>query len=113
MGVYEMLKSLFEEKAAKIEELKDEFAGFEKVFQIAVTDGEPCYIEVKEGTFNVVKGQHENPSLVLTADSAVWEQILKGELDSVAAYMSGQLRIEGSLEDAMKLKSVLDRIATE
>jgi len=113
MSVYEMLKSIFEEKAAKIEELKDELAGFEKVFQISVTDGEPCYIELKEGKFNVVKGQHENPSLVLTADSAVWEQILKGELDSVAAYMSGQLRIEGSLEDAMKLKTILDKVVSE
>jgi len=68
---------------------------------------------LKEGQFNVVKGQHENPSLVLTADSAVWEQILKGELDSVAAYMSGQLRIEGSLEDAMKLKTILDKVVSE
>lgn len=113
MSIYELLKELFEEKAAKIEELKSELEGFEKVFQIMVTDGEPCYVEIKEGTFSVAKGQHENPSLVLTADSAVWEQILKGELDSVAAYMSGQLRIEGPLEDAMKLKTILDRVAGE
>jgi len=113
MSIYELLKELFEEKAAKMEELKSELEGFEKVFQIMVTDGEPCYVEVKEGTFNVAKGQHENPSLVLTADSAVWEQILKGELDSVAAYMSGQLRIEGPLEDAMKLKTILDKVASE
>ena len=43
----------------------------------------------------------------ITADSATFQELLAGDLDPTAAFMSGRLSIEGDMGLAMRLASVL------
>lgn len=49
----------------------------------------------------------EPADVTLTADADTFRAILAGDLNPTAAFMSGQLRIEGDMGTAMRLGSVL------
>lgn len=45
--------------------------------------------------------------VVLSAKDAVFRAILAGEQNPVMAYMSGKLRVEGNVQRALKVSSIL------
>lgn len=45
--------------------------------------------------------------VVITAEQAVFEELLAGELNPTTAYMTGKLKIQGDMGVAMKLASAL------
>lgn len=49
----------------------------------------------------------EEADVTMTADSDTFQDILAGELNPTAAFMSGKLKIDGDMGTAMKLGSVL------
>lgn len=111
MSVFEKVKA-FAEKANSMEEVKSELSDWEIVFQIEVSDGEPCYMQVKDGKITAVEGKHENPDVTLTADSETWGKLLSGELDATEAYMAGQLQVEGDISEALRLKGIMDTVGS-
>lgn len=42
-----------------------------------------------------------------------WRKLAAGELDPMAAFMTGKLRIDGDMSDAMQLGSVLSKLRAE
>ena len=68
---------------------------------------------VLEGAGNIVidgNGAREGDDtadVTLTAAADVFEQILAGELNPTAAFMSGQLAVDGDMGAAMRLGSLL------
>ena len=42
-----------------------------------------------------------------------WRQLAAGELDPMTAFMTGRLRIEGDMGNAMQLAGVLSRLRAE
>lgn len=49
----------------------------------------------------------DEADVTLSADADTFEQILSGDLNPTAAFMSGKLTIDGDMGVAMKLASVL------
>lgn len=49
----------------------------------------------------------EEADVTLTADAEVFAAILSGEMGATGAYMSGKLKIDGSLPAAMRLGAAL------
>ncbi|MHA1594056.1 MAG: SCP2 sterol-binding domain-containing protein [Candidatus Baldrarchaeia archaeon] len=109
MSIAEMTAKLFQEKKDAI---KDDIAGLEKVFQIKFEDKpeENYYIQISGGEVKVEKGEHSNPDVTFIATMEVFMKIVSGELDGTAAYMSGQLKIEGSLPDAITFGNILQKL---
>lgn len=68
-----------------------------------VIDGEGA-IRIDEGGVSADDG---NADCTLTASADTFRALLDGELNPTAAFMSGQLRIEGDMGLAMKLGSLL------
>lgn len=68
---------------------------------------------VLEGAGNIVidgEGAHEGDDtadVTLTATADVFEQILAGDLNPTAAFMSGKLSVDGDMGAAMRLGSLL------
>lgn len=68
---------------------------------------------VLEGAGNIVidgNGAREGDDaadVTMTATAEVFEQILAGDLNPTAAFMSGKLSIDGDMGQAMKLGGVL------
>lgn len=49
----------------------------------------------------------EATDVTMTADPDTFRQVLDGDLDPTAAFMSGRLKVDGDMGEAMKLAQVL------
>lgn len=54
-----------------------------------------------------VRAGDETADVTMTADTDTFRSILDGDLDPTAAFMSGQLKVDGDMGVAMKLGSAL------
>ncbi len=87
--------------AALNEKMQGGFDGTAKF----VIEGEGAIMIDSEG----VRAADEDAEaeVTLTAAADVFQAILSGETNPTAAFMSGQLRVDGDMGQAMKLGSVL------
>ncbi len=85
--------------------LPEKAPGLDAVIQFKFTGAEAgnWYAEIKNDKVNVVQGEHASPKMTLTADSSDYVKIFTGELDGMAAFMQGKLKLAGDLNLAMKL----------
>ncbi|NVM44567.1 MAG: SCP2 sterol-binding domain-containing protein [Candidatus Lokiarchaeota archaeon] len=99
LKLFEFVKQLAEENEDLKEELEDMDA---TLVQIAVTDINYKYwVKMGEGTVEYGEGEGEDPSVTMSATAATWAGMSSGEIDSTSAYMSGDLVIDGNLQDAI------------
>jgi len=74
-------------------------------------DGTAKFVIEDEGAILIdadgVRAGDEKADVTLTAGADVFEQILGGDLDPTAAFMSGKLSVDGDMGLAMKLGSLL------
>ena len=96
---YEYVKQLAEEN----EELKEELEDIDTtVIQMVITDFDYKYwLKFGEGKVEYGEGEGEDPSVTMSATGATWAGMSSGEIDGTSAYMSGDLAIEGNLQDAI------------
>ncbi|MHA1373548.1 MAG: SCP2 sterol-binding domain-containing protein [Promethearchaeota archaeon] len=93
LKMYEFVKQV----AAEDEDLKEELEDMDETkVQMIVTDANYKYY--------VVLG---DPGVTMSANGATWAGLGSGELDSTSAYMSGDLVIEGNLQDAIAYGEIL------
>ncbi len=80
--------------------------------EVAITgEGEGVfYIEAKDGKINVEPYSYNDRDVRLTADAKNFLSIAKGELDPVKAFMTGKLKVDGSIDKALEFKSVVEEI---
>jgi len=105
LKTYEFVKQLAEEN----EELKEELEDIDiMVVQLVITDVNYKYwVKIGEGKLDYGEGEGEDPSVTMSATGATWAGLTSGEIDSTSAYMSGDLVIEGNLQDAIAYGEVL------
>lgn len=74
-------------------------------------DGVALFVIPGEGSIVVdsagVRAGEAEADVTLTATAEVFEQLLAGELNPTAAFMTGKLAIEGSMGMAMKVGAAL------
>jgi putative sterol carrier protein len=99
LKLFEFVKQLAEENEDLKEELEDIDA---TVVQLVVTDINYKYwVKMGDGTVDYGEGEAEDPSVTMSATGATWTGMSSGEIDSTSAYMSGDLVIDGNLQDAI------------
>jgi len=99
LKMYEFIKQL----AAENEELKEELEDMDKmIVQMEVTDVDFKYwVSFGEGEVDYGEGVSDDATVTMKAAQATWTGLSSGEIDSTSAYMSGDLVIEGNLQDAI------------
>ncbi|MCS7106672.1 MAG: SCP2 sterol-binding domain-containing protein [Acidilobaceae archaeon] len=94
---------LFQRAVQKVPEART----WNKVYQFNV-EGQMFYIEIKGGAASVKQGSHPSPIATLSMSRETLSKILRGELDAMKAFMSGQLKITGNVFDTVNLKKIID-----
>lgn len=85
-----------------IEALSRKLASFDDTAKFVIAD-EGAIMVGPDG----VRAGDEDADVTMTADRDTFEGILNGEVNPTMAYMTGRLKIDGSLGIAMKLASAL------
>jgi len=85
--------------------LSEKAPGLDAAIQFKFTGAEAgdWYAEIKDGKCSTAQGVHPSPKMTLTADSADYVKIFTGEIDGMAAFMQGKIKLAGDLNLAMKL----------
>lgn len=103
--VREKLYEIYEKAKSK---MGDEMASWNKTFQFNIEGGEPFYITFSGGEMKVEPGVHQSPTATLSMEKEVLEQILKGELDAMAAFIRGKMKITGNVIETTSLRKMLE-----
>lgn len=80
-------------------------------FQFNIEDqeaGGAFYVEVKNGELFVEPYEYYDRDAIFICSPEVLRDIAEGRLDPIAAFTDQKLRVEGSLEKALRLKEIID-----
>ena len=110
----EALKQL----AAENEDIKEEVEDMDTmVIQFEWTDvGYKYWLKAGEGEVDYGEGEADDPTATMKATSTTWAGMGRGEIDGTSAYMSGDLQIDGQLQDAIaygELNSMVGEVLSE
>ncbi len=97
------------ENAQKSEAVTKEIATMSKVFQFNVSDEEPYYVAIDNGTVSLKDGKSESPTATISATSEVLSNMFEGKLNPMQAFMSGKLKVSGDVFSAQKLTGLIDK----
>lgn len=79
----------------------------EAVIQYEIS--KPMYHVIKDGKMEVHEGRAENPSITLKISDEHLVKIVKGEMNGLGAFMSGQIQLEGDMTLAQRLVGFVDQ----
>lgn len=68
----------------------------------------PVHAIIRNGRCSVADGTAAAPDVTVTMDDDDLVALLKGELNGMAAYMTGRLQVDGDLFLAQRLPSLFD-----
>lgn len=110
LKLFEFMKQLGKEN----EEFKEELEDIDTVIaQMEVNDVDFKYwVKFGEGAVEYGEGVNDDATVTMKATQATWTGLSAGEIDSTSAYMSGDLVIEGNLQDAIAFGEI-QGLATE
>ena len=93
---------VFKQLAAEDEDLKEEVEDADLCMQFVITDRDnKFWIAARDGVISYGDGDGPDVSVTMKAAFETMSGILSQEVDATSAYMSGDLVIEGNLQDAM------------
>jgi putative sterol carrier protein len=101
---------LFAQICNESSEIKDEVDGFNRKFQFKLEGTEDVWMKITDAQFELGDGQVEDPDIVLTMHSRTAAGIFTGEIDATSAYMSGDLKVQGPLPDAVKFRTITELV---
>ena len=99
--------------AGETQDVQDEVDGWDRRIQFRFDGTEDAWITVAGGVFGHGAGALESADLVLSIAAGPASQLFSGDRDAKAAYMAGQLKIEGAIPDALKLQDILTIVNEE
>lgn len=67
------------------------------------------YVEVKDGTIHVEPYEYYDRDVIFTCKAETLQKIAEGKLDPILAVTLQKLKVEGSIEKALKLKDILTK----
>ena len=110
--------TLFCEMGNEVEELQEEVEDWDRRvnFELAGTNAHCAnayWLIIEEGQFSTGEGSLDDADLVLKLDAVNAAQIFAGDMDAKAAYMSGALKVEGELPDAVKMQTLIEIVGEE
>ena len=105
--------TLFCEMGNDVEELQEEVEGWDRRINFVLEGTNSHWITIEDGRFATGEGILDDANLVLKLDAVNAAQVFAGDMDAKAAYMSGALKVEGELPDAVKMQTLIEIVGEE
>ncbi len=86
----------------------DKAEGVNAIFQFNLTgdNGGKYWIKVADKQMEVHQGEHENPTMILTATADDYIAVVNGDLNPMMAFMQGKIKVKGEMALALKLQTM-------
>jgi putative sterol carrier protein len=97
---------IFREMPNQFDASKAKNANFSIQFDLSGDDGGQWYVKIADGTCDTGKGTIEDPKATIRMDATDYVKMTSGELNPMAAFMSGKVKVEGDLSSVMQLQSL-------
>lgn len=100
---FDGFKKRFE--GADVSDIKEHLA-----FQFNIDDaqaGGAFYVEVKDGKLNIEPYEYYDRDAAFTCTPETLDKIISGKTDPVAAFTMQKLKVDGSIEKALRLKDIV------
>ncbi len=81
-------------------------AGWTCTIEMDIQGDQKYHIAIKDQKIDWGEGAADKADLVITISKDDWMAITNGQLNAVAAFMSGKLKSQGDMSHLMKLQSV-------
>lgn len=94
-------------EGADVSDITDHLA-----YQFNIEDdqvGGAFYVEVKEGQLHIEPYEYYDRDVAFTCKPDVLNKIVSGELDPVWAYTTRKLKVDGSIDKALRLKDLIEK----
>lgn len=103
------LTQIMNDLRQKLEANPDRWKEMEIACQLELSGegGGTYHLVLSEGHADVGPGALPEPKLTLSMAADAFERLVAGQLNATAAFMSGQLKIQGDMGMAMKLQALL------
>ena len=108
-----MFFGVFSQLGNQIEDLQDEVDGWNQVIEFPLTGVGAFWIAIEDGSFSNGRGTRPDSQLRLVMSGKTAVQIFLGEKDAEAALNSGELKLEGDLQDGIRLYELLELVLEE
>jgi len=102
--IFTKVKDMF--KDADVSGVKEHLA---YQFNITGEGAGAFYAEVKDGELFIEPYEYYDRDAMFICSADVLFKILAGELDPVKAFTFGKLKVEGNLDKALKIKSLMEK----
>lgn len=102
--IFTKVKDMF--KDADVSGVKEHLA---YQFNITGEGSGAFYAEVKDGELFIEPYEYYDRDAAFICSADVLFKILAGELDPVKAFTFGKLKVEGNLDKALKIKSLMEK----
>ncbi len=86
----------------------EKLAGIDEIvlFDLSGEGGGQWTVTIASGQLSVVEGAEATPTVTLKLAAADLVALFNGDLNPVAAFMQGRLRVEGDMSAAMRLQTL-------
>lgn len=115
IGVTRMLEStsireVWQEIERAMNEKPEPIQGMNVVYQYEITgdDTGTFQLLISDGKARVVEGTEADPDCTLRLSDKNFKKMIMGKLNGTAAFMTGKLKIQGSMGLALKLEGILN-----
>lgn len=105
--------TLFAQVATETGDVTDAVGGWDKRIQFRLDGADDAWITVADGAFEAGLGDVDAPDLTLSIAASTAAQLFSGAKDAKAAYMAGQLKIDGPIPDALRFQEILTIVNEE
>lgn len=95
------------------EDIQDEVEGFNRKFQYRIDSKPYAWMTITDGKFQMASGEIETVDITLDMSSELAIGVFTGQVDPTAAYMNGDLKVDGILNDALLFRTILDIVQEE
>ena len=80
-----------------------------RVYQFNIEEIGPVQLLIKNGQVEVVEGTTNDPEVTLKLSEKNFSKLLRDDLNTTVAFMTGGLKVDGNISLALKLQEILKR----